>query len=101
MQAPLAEPLTDYSPGTLSQWYKGLNMNCPLLKDSSFMMYESRPLACREHLVTGLACSSCQDSEMRMVEMPISVTNALAEVAASFDGIEPEAVMLAPCTAMV
>lgn len=89
-----AEPATDCSPSGLSEWYSELNMSCPLLSNNICMMYNSRPIACREHLVSGSVCSSCRETEMRKVEMPVSVTCALADTAARLEGVESEAVML-------
>ncbi|HSV27026.1 MAG TPA: YkgJ family cysteine cluster protein [Sedimentisphaerales bacterium] len=89
-----AEPLADYSSPTISGWYRGMEMDCPLLKENICMMYESRPLACREHLAAGKVDGPCHKSEMTTLEMPVSLTCALADVTAAIEKSEPEALML-------
>jgi Fe-S-cluster containining protein len=84
----------DTSPSSISQWYSQLGLSCPLIEDGICTMYHLRPLACREHLMTGSPCDSRQDGRITAVDMPTSATRALAIVAAEMEGTEEEAVML-------
>jgi len=80
----------------VSGWYSGLELDCPLLRNGLCAAYENRPLACREHIVTGSAdlCGSGQDYEPQLVTLPVSVLDCLAELAAELEGGEVESVML-------
>ncbi len=77
-------------------WYSALELDCPLLRDGICTVYNNRPLACREHIVTGSAapCRPGPDYEPHVVTLPVSVLDCLAELAAELEGGEVESVML-------
>lgn len=80
----------------LSKWYAGLKLACPLLSDGLCMLYEQRPLACREHIATGsnFFCQPDHKGEPNIVPMPISVLEALGQLTVELENLEIEAVML-------
>ena len=80
----------------LSKWYAGLKLACPFLSDDLCTMYEQRPLACREHIVTGslVSCEAEETNELEAVRMPISVLDALSQLTAVLEHSDAEAVML-------
>jgi Fe-S-cluster containining protein len=80
----------------MSKWYAGLKLACPFLSDGLCMLYEQRPLACREHLVTGSSffCQPDHGGEPTVAAMPISVLEAVGRLTAELEGLDIEAVML-------
>lgn len=97
-----SEYLKDFSkPGKnnvndLNKWYGELHEVCPLLSGGVCLLYEQRPIACREHIVTGTADLCRQDklSKPNVVSMRVSVVEALGEMAGEIEGTEVEAIML-------
>lgn len=80
----------------ISQWYEHLGLSCPFLKNDSCSIYEYRPLACREHLVTtspGL-CKSRITNNPTLVRMPISILEVLGQLSAEMEQTPVEAVIL-------
>ncbi|MHC4394710.1 MAG: YkgJ family cysteine cluster protein [Planctomycetota bacterium] len=80
----------------LSSWYAGLELACPFLSDNLCTIYDQRPTACRENIVTGSAemCKVEGQDGTQVVKMPVSVTEALARLAADLEQSSVEAVML-------
>jgi len=80
----------------LGRWYAGLKLPCPFLSDGLCTIYEQRPTACREHIVTDsqLLCEAQCSAEPQVVPMPVSVLEALGQLAAELEGTDVEAVML-------
>ena len=80
----------------ISKWYAGLKLGCPFLSDGLCMLYEQRALACREHIVTGSAffCETNHKDNPNVVPMPVSVLEALGQLAAELEGSEIEALIL-------
>ena len=80
----------------VSKWYAGLKLACPFLSDGLCMLYEQRPLACREHIATGsnFFCQPDRRGEPNVVPMPISVLEALGQLTAELENLEIEAIML-------
>ena len=80
----------------LSNWYAGLKIPCPFLSDGLCSLYEQRPLACREHIVTGSSffCQPDHRDEPNVVPMPVSVLDALGQLTAELENLDIEAVML-------
>jgi Fe-S-cluster containining protein len=80
----------------ISKWYAGLKLACPLLSDGLCMSYEQRPLACREHMVTGsnFFCQPDHNGEPNVAPMPVSVLEAIGQLAAELENLDIEAVML-------
>ncbi|HBG26574.1 MAG: hypothetical protein A2Y10_16260 [Planctomycetes bacterium GWF2_41_51] len=84
------------SVGQVNKWYGELKQVCPLLSGGLCMLYEQRPIACREHIVTGSSDSCKQDHLCRpnVVPIKVSVLEALGELASELEGTEVEAIML-------
>ncbi len=86
----------------LSRWYAGLRLPCPFLSNNMCVSYEQRPIACREHMVTGSAifCDTRYsmpngDRESNhVVQMPVSVLECLAELTAELEQSNTESIML-------
>jgi Fe-S-cluster containining protein len=80
----------------LSQWYWQLDIKCPFLHNGICSIYTTRPLACREHFVTTppILCSPGSLCEPSIVPMPVSILEALGQLAAELEQKEVEAVML-------
>jgi Fe-S-cluster containining protein len=80
----------------LGSWYAGLRLRCPFLSDKLCVTYDQRPIACREHAVTG-AAGSCDvegTDEPDIVKMPVSVLECLGRLAAELEQSDLEAIML-------
>ena len=79
----------------ISNWYRSLNLDCPFLHENICTIYEQRPLACREHYVTGSACKfEEKNSAIKLLEMPIHISDALGQLASELEGKDIEAVIL-------
>jgi len=80
----------------LGGWYAGLDLPCPFLSDGVCASYRDRPLACREHLVTGSAaqCRGEGADEPSVAPVPVSVLECLGQLAAELEQLELEAVLL-------
>ena len=79
----------------VSSWYTSLKLPCPFLYKGLCSIYEQRPLACREHFVNGSA-EACKGERgtAEVVEMPVQIPNALAQLAGELEGTSAEAVIL-------
>ncbi|MHC4559373.1 MAG: YkgJ family cysteine cluster protein, partial [Planctomycetota bacterium] len=90
-----APPACQVDLNPVSDWYASLNLTCPFLDNDLCIIYEQRPLACREHFVEGSA-RACrgQRGTAEVIEMPVQVPNALAQLASEFEGTSVEAVLL-------
>jgi len=80
----------------LGLWYAGLELECPFLRDSLCSCYDQRPIACREHWVTGVrsCCGADGADELSAVRMPASVLECLGRLTAELEQADMEAVML-------
>lgn len=80
----------------LGDWYAGLRLHCPFLSDNLCVMYDQRPIACREHVVTGPAtsCNVEGTDEPDVTKMPVSVLECLGRLAAELEQSDVEAIML-------
>jgi Fe-S-cluster containining protein len=86
--------VTSWRPGrdaesfpSLSRRFASAGLSCPLLTaEGCCSTYAARPVACREHLVTGASSQCGQPGGGRAVEMPASVFEALARVSAEAEG---------------
>jgi len=89
---------TDYQAqiSRLRGWCAGLQLACPFLSEHLCMLYEQRPTACREHIVTGSPgkCEADVADEPQVVRMPVSILECLGELTAELEQSEIEAVML-------
>lgn len=92
----------------LSSWYSSLKLACPFLSDDLCTSYAHRPVACREHIVTGSALL-CVDEwpaayspkqrqlmvdKSQTVQMPVSILECLGQLTARLEHSEIEAVIL-------
>ena len=80
----------------LGAWYAGLKLHCPFLSDNLCVMYDQRPIACREHVVTGsvASCNIEGTDEPDVTKMPVSVLECLGRLAAELEQSDVEAIML-------
>jgi Fe-S-cluster containining protein len=80
----------------INKWYCELKLACPLLSEGLCTLYEQRPLACREHIVTGSSDPCQKDHKCRpnVAPMPVSVLEALGQLAGELEQTDVEAVML-------
>lgn len=80
----------------ISKWYSELQLSCPFLFDDLCTLYEQRPLACREHIVTDSSdlCHLESVGEPKVASMPASILDTLGELTAELLESEVEAVIL-------
>lgn len=80
----------------ISKWYSGFKLACPFLSDGLCVSYEQRPLACREHIVTGSSffCQPDHGGAPDVATMPVSVLEALGQLTAELEESGIEAVVL-------
>lgn len=79
----------------VSSWYVGLEVPCPFLSTEGCTIYEKRPLACREHFITGSpkACGGSR-SKAEVVKIPVRMVEALGLLASELENTEVEAVIM-------
>jgi len=94
-QAAEASPASSVDLNIVSKWYRDFKLDCPFLHNGVCTIYEQRPLACREHYVTGSA-RACRGEfgAAEVLEMPVQVLNALGKLASELEGTSVEAVIL-------
>jgi len=80
----------------ISGWYADLELTCPFLSQNLCTIYDQRPTACREHIITGpeAVCRPLQADGSRVVPMSLSILEALARLTAELEKSEVEAVIL-------
>ena len=79
----------------VSNWYAGLNLTCPFLAENMCDIYKSRPLACREHIVTGTRhCDGTNAQNTQVLKPSVSVLEAVAQLYAEFEEDHTDAIML-------
>jgi Fe-S-cluster containining protein len=80
----------------LSRWYSGLELFCPFLSEGLCTIYQQRPMACREHMVTGsaLLCEAQSTEESQVIRMPVSIIECLSRLATELEQSDIEVVML-------
>ena len=77
--AETTQPLTDEEMEPLNREYYALRMPCPFLENETCSIYEDRPAACRELLVTTPA-ELCQDmvkNEVQALPVPVRISTVL------------------------
>lgn len=76
--------------------YFRLGLACPFLVEESCSIHPMRPLVCREHLVVSPAelCASFPNAFIRLQRIPLSVGEALSELAAECMGTGMEMIPL-------
>ena len=79
----------------LGRWYRELDVDCPFLLGPTCICYTKRPVACRQYFVTSSPqhCGT-GSSEGRRLAMPLSMVQALCQLASELMGMEPTAVLL-------
>ena len=72
----------------ISSWYAGLDLPCPFLSGGLCTIYQQRPTACREHIVTdsALHCETESTDEPHVVTLPVSALEALGRLASELEG---------------
>lgn len=80
----------------LSKWYSQLNLTCPFLSDNICGIYDKRPIACREHLVTNtnLFCNPFQQNDFNKIDLPVSILECLGKLSSELRHTEVEAIMM-------
>ena len=77
--AETTQPLTDEEMEPVNREYYALRMPCPFLENETCSIYEDRPAACRELLVTTPA-ELCQDmvkNEVQALAVPVRISTVL------------------------
>jgi Fe-S-cluster containining protein len=87
---------TDETLEPLNQEYYALRMPCPFLEEEQCGIYEDRPAACRELLVTSPAelCQDLTDSRIRPIPLALRISTALGLLWAELTGTPPRLVPL-------
>jgi Fe-S-cluster containining protein len=78
-----------------SNWYADFELTCPFLCERVCTIYEERPMACREHSVTG--CSrACADGacEADGVYIPARMSEVLGRLASELEGTTVEGLIM-------
>ena len=80
----------------LGVWYSDKQVTCPFLENDLCTIYDQRPLACREYLVTTSpqCCRTDSEAVVEKLELPLSILECLGEVAADLEGTAVEGIML-------
>ena len=80
----------------ISLWYSKIKLPCPFLSENLCTVYQIRPSACREHIVTGFSelCGTDTTKDLNVVNMPVSILDAMTQLTAQLEQSSPEAVML-------
>ena len=77
-------------------WYSTIDLLCPLLEDDLCTMYPARPIACREYMVASPArfCRGKKPDFVEAIPVPVSLTEALGQLAAELECTEVQALPL-------
>jgi hypothetical protein len=89
-------PLTDDDMEPINRDYYALRMACPFLEEEACSIYEDRPAACRELLVTTPAdlCDDMVNNPVRPLPAPMRVGTALALLWSELKGTAPRLIPL-------
>jgi len=90
-----ASPASSVDLNLVSKWYSSFQLECPFLYNGVCTIYDQRPLACREHYVTGSA-RACREERgaAEVLKMPVQMPNVLGQLASELEGTSVEAVLL-------
>lgn len=77
----------------LSEWYKTLNASCPFLYADHCLIYEFRPLSCRQYFVTGPACNK-NSSRTKAVPQPVNLTHTIGLTVSQLQEDIPQSILL-------
>jgi len=81
----------------ISKWYHSMKLACPFLLSNKCTIYNQRPMACREHLVVNSASGFCNPGNTKqpqLLQMPISLVMALAELTSELEQKPVETIIL-------
>ncbi len=89
-------PLTDEDMEPINRDYYALRMACPFLEEETCSIYEDRPAACRELLVTTPAdlCDDLINNPVRPLPAPMHVGTVLALLWSELKGTAPTLIPL-------
>lgn len=78
-----------------SSWYADFELSCPFLCRRVCMIYEERPMACREHSVTGCSrtCAGGAD-EADGIYVPVRMSEVLGRLASELEGTSVEGLIM-------
>ena len=90
-------PITDEMMEPINRAYYTLKLPCPYLEHEACSIYEDRPAACRELLVTSPAdwCQDMVNKPIRAVPVPLRVSTILGLLWSSLAGGPPRLIPLA------
>lgn len=96
--SPLDGDATSHQQEDFADWYFKQKEPCSFLSNNSCSIYEYRPIACREHLIvdTDVFCSFNDRNEGHILEIPISIKQALKTLTCNLDMTTMESIVL-PC----
>lgn len=80
----------------ISRWYSQMKLPCPFLSENLCSLYQIRPSACREHIVTESSnlCGTDTTKDFNVVKMPVNILEVLTQLTAQLEQSQLEAVML-------
>ncbi len=92
----LTSPLPEISAQAIDNWYQSMNLTCPFNRDHICQTYATRPIVCREYIVTTPAahCSQGDTGKSEPVPAAPSIAEALVELAGELEQAPGEAVIL-------
>jgi Fe-S-cluster containining protein len=81
-----------------ADWYFKQKKPCSFLRNNSCSIYEQRPIACREYLIvdTDTFCNFNDRNEGHLLNVPISIREALKTLTCNLDMTTMESIVL-PC----
>ncbi len=94
--ADASQPLQDEQLDPINRAYYALRLPCPFLENEMCSIYEARPAACRELLVTSPAelCADIEGNPVRALPVPVRIGTVLGLVWASLTGSSPRLIPL-------
>lgn len=89
-------PITDEMMEPLNRAYYALKIPCPFLENETCSIYEDRPAACRELLVTSPAewCQDMVNKPVRAIPVPLRVSTILGLLWSDLTGGPPRLIPL-------
>jgi Fe-S-cluster containining protein len=89
-------PITDDMMEPVNRAYYALKLPCPFLENEACSIYEDRPAACRELLVTSPAdwCQDMVNKPVRAIPVPLRVSTILGLLWSDLNGSPPRLIPL-------
>jgi Fe-S-cluster containining protein len=89
-------PITDDMMEPINRAYYALKLPCPFLENEACSIYEDRPAACRELLVTSPAdwCQDMVNKPVRAIPVPLRVSTILGLLWSDLSGSPPRLIPL-------